>query len=340
MIQFVDVNKTFYSKAGDVKALKDVNLTVEDGDIFGVIGFSGAGKSTLIRLVNGLEQATSGKVLVNGQDIGNLSKPELRSVRKGIGMIFQQFNLLDSKTVYDNIAIPLILNKTPKDQIKKRVSELLEYVELSDKINTYSNKLSGGQKQRIGIARALATNPNILLCDEVTSALDPKTTKSILGLLKKINQELNITILIITHEMNVIRDICNKVAVMEDGRIVEQGDVLDVFGSPENAVTKDFVKTVIDDTIPGSILKDLKENLEKNMILKLKFVGNSTKDYVLSRVNKDYDVVTNILFASVNELKGSVLGVIIVEIIGGETERERVLQYLKSAGVGYERVEL
>jgi D-methionine transport system ATP-binding protein len=255
-------------------------------------------------------------------------------------MVFQQFNLLNSKTVYDNVAVPLILNKAPKDEIKKRVLKLLEYVELSDKVDAYPDQLSGGQKQRVGIARALATNPGILLCDEATSALDPKTTGSILQLLKKINKEFNITILLITHEMNVIRDICNKVAVMENGMVVEQGNVIDVFGSPQKEVTRDFVKTVIDDTIPESIGKYLRENPSDSTILKLKFIGNYEKESVLSKINKQFDVSTHIVFAAVSELKGSILSIIIVELAGNEAEREKALECIESAGITYERMVL
>lgn len=338
MIQLIDVYKTFHGKAKDIHALNNVNMTIEDGDIFGVIGFSGAGKSTLIRLVNGLEKPTRGKVIVNGQDIAKLSKASLRKERKGIGMVFQQFNLLNSKTVYGNVQIPLILNKVPKDKIKERVLQLLDFVELRDKVDAYPHELSGGQKQRVGIARALATNPSILLCDEATSALDPKTTKSILQLLKRINKEFNITILIITHEMDVIRDICNKVAVMENGVVVEQGNVIDVFGNPQKEVTKNFVKTVIDDTIPESILKGLKENSSDRTILKFKFAGNYEKNSVLSKINKQFDVSTNILFAAVNELKGSILGTIVVEIVGDANERELAVAYAESTGITYERM--
>lgn len=337
MIQFIDVCKTFSSKSGDVHALNNVNITVEDGDIFGVIGFSGAGKSTLIRLVNGLEKPTGGKVIVNGEEIGGLSKANLRKERKEIGMVFQQFNLLNSKTVFDNVAIPMILNKVPKDEIKKRVLKLLEYVELSDKVNAYPDQLSGGQKQRVGIARALATNPSILLCDEATSALDPKTTRSILQLLKKINQEFNITILLITHEMNVIKDICNKVAVMENGEVVEQGNVIDVFGNPQKEVTKNFVKTVIDDTLPEGIAKNLKEKASDSDVIKLKFIGGYEKDSVLSAINKQFDVTTHILFATVNELKGSILSIFIVELMGNKVERDKAIAYVDSTGINYER---
>ena len=195
--------------------MQDVSLTVQDGDIFGIVGFSGAGKSTLLRMVNALEEPTAGEVLIDGVNINELSHNELRKVRKGIGMIFQSFNLLNSKTVFDNIAIPLRLNKVAEDVIEKRVKELLEFVNLPDRANAYPTQLSGGQKQRVGIARALATNPSILLCDEATSALDPETTEQILKLLKRINKEFNITILLVTHEINVIQEICNRVAVME-----------------------------------------------------------------------------------------------------------------------------
>lgn len=338
MIQLIDVYKDFHSRSGDIHALKNINITVDDGDIFGVIGFSGAGKSTLIRLVNGLEKPTRGQVIVNGNEIGSLSKAELRNERKEIGMIFQQFNLLSSKTVFDNIAIPLKLNNVPKEEIEKRVLKLLEFVEIDDKTFAYPDQLSGGQKQRVGIARALATNPKILLCDEATSALDPKTTKSILQLLKRVNKEFNITILIITHEMNVIRDICNKVVVMEDGSIVEQGSVIDVFGNPQKEITKSFVQTVIDDTIPESILKDLKNNSGYSTVLKLKIVGDYKRDSILSKLNKQFDVSTYIIYASVSELKGSILGTIVIEIDGIKEERERAINYIESTGIIFERM--
>ena len=232
MIRFEHVSKTFQTKNGPFDALKDVSFEIEKGDIYGVIGYSGAGKSTLIRMVNALETPTSGNVWVEGKDIGTLNQKELRNLRKGIGMIFQQFNLLESKTIYDNVAIALKLNGVSKKDIEKRVTELLDFVELSDKKYSYPGQLSGGQKQRVGIARALANNPSILLCDEATSALDPKTTDSILELLKKINEMLHITIVIITHEMNVIQKICNKVAVMDYGQVVETGSVIQVFPIP------------------------------------------------------------------------------------------------------------
>ena len=238
MIEFSHLNKTFVSRAGRVEALKDVSLTVEDGDIFGVIGFSGAGKSTLIRMANLLERPDSGSIRVDGVELTGQTETQLIPVRRKIGMVFQQFNLLESRTVAQNIEIPLKLAGVAPDKRRARAAELLQFVELSDKADTYVSRLSGGQKQRVGIARALALSPSILLCDEATSALDPQTTESILALLKKVNRELGVTILLITHQMQVVQRICNKVAVMESGRIVEQGTVLEVFGSPKQEITR------------------------------------------------------------------------------------------------------
>ena len=245
MIQIEHVSKTFSGKYGTVHALDDVSIHVEKGDICGIIGFSGAGKSTLIRLVNGLETADSGKVTVCGKELSTLKKPELRALRRKIGMVFQQFNLLESKTVYHNIALPLILAKTPKVEIDKKVKEVLKIVELEDKKDTYISQLSGGQKQRVGIARALTTDPELLLCDEATSALDPMTTRSILALLKDINRKLGLTIVIITHEMAVIREICTRVAVMENARLVEEGTVEAVFAHPKSRAALNLFLSLI-----------------------------------------------------------------------------------------------
>lgn len=329
MINFIDISKTFNMKKQQTHALDHVSLQVQDGDIFGVIGFSGAGKSTLLRMVNGLETPTGGRMEVDGQDINKLPFSELRQVRKRIGMIFQQFNLLSSKTVYDNVAIPLILNRVEEKEIRARVSELLEFVGLSDKVNAYPNQLSGGQKQRVGIARALATNPSILLCDEATSALDPETTDSILRLLEKINRELTITILIVTHEIHVIQRICNKVAVMEHGQVVEHGAVLDVFSNPQQEITKRFVQTVIADKIPDSIIQELHRDKRNYRIFKLQFLGENVKDNVLYRISKDFNVETNILFASVNELQQTVLGIFVIQIVGDNPDIEKVINYIQ-----------
>lgn len=338
MIELKNIQKIFNKKGVKVEALKGVNLQVDKGDIFGVIGFSGAGKSTLIRMVNYLEQPTSGEVIVDNKNLGKLATKELREVRKQIGMIFQHFNLLESKNVFENIAIPLVLNHRTKDEIESRVNELLEFVGLEDKAKAYPSELSGGQKQRIGIARALATNPLILLCDEATSALDPQTTGSILQLLKKINREYNITILMITHEMAVIREVCNKVAVMENGEIIEQGNLLEVFGNPKEQTTKNFVKTVVHDEVPQVILDEINSEDENSKVLKLKFIGENSKKAILAEACSEFNVQPNILFANVTELQGNILGNLIVELKGEKEDIENAHKYMKDRKVGVEEV--
>lgn len=340
MIEFEHVSKTFQTKGSQVNALKDVNLKIEDGDIYGIIGFSGAGKSTLIRMINALEKPTEGSVLVGGEDINQISADNLRIKRKKIGMIFQQFNLLDTKTVYENVALPLKLNKVPKEQIKQKVDEILEFVELTDKKEAYPVKLSGGQKQRVGIARALATEPSILLSDEATSALDPKTTAAILKLLKRINQELHITIVLITHEMNVIQSICNHVAVMENGEIVERGNAIDIFSRPSKNITKNFVKTVINDSVPERLIAGILADHRNYKILRLKFLDSDNTESVLAMVNKKYDVETNILFANISEIQERILGIIIVQIVGSTQEIQKAQEYLDSKHVGHIEVNL
>ena len=340
LIQIEHVSKTFSGKYGTVHALDDVSIHVEKGDICGIIGFSGAGKSTLIRLVNGLETADSGKVTVCGKELSTLKKPELRALRRKIGMVFQQFNLLESKTVYHNIALPLILAKTPKVEIDKKVKEVLKIVELEDKKDTYISQLSGGQKQRVGIARALTTDPELLLCDEATSALDPQTTESILKLLKKINRKMGVTILLITHQMQVVQMICNKVAVMESGKIVESGSVLEVFGSPKMPVTKRFVQTVIRDQIPDSIISLVKEQKENFRVDRLKFIGSSVKRPVISDICKTKGVVVNILGAAVQELEDSVMCVFILQLIGDDERIDKAEAEIDKNGVLRERLEV
>lgn len=340
MIEFENVSKVFPVKENKVNALKNVNLKIEKGDIYGIIGFSGAGKSTLLRTINALEKPTEGRVLIDGEDINRLSPSELRKKRKNIGMIFQQFNLLETKTVYENVALPLKLNKVPKEQIKKKVDEILEFVELSDKRDVYPAKLSGGQKQRVGIARALATEPSILLSDEATSALDPKTTAAILKLLKKINQELHITIVLITHEMNVIQSICNHVAVMENGEVVESGDVIDVFGLPKKSITKNFVKTVINDSVPQKLVAGILAEKRNYKILRLKFLSTNTTEPVLAWVNKKFDVETNILFANISEIQNRILGIHIIQIIGCPEEIKKAEAYFDEQQVEHIEVSL
>lgn len=256
-------------------------------------------------------------------------------MRKNIGMVFQQFNLLESQTVYQNVALPLVMSGMKKKEIEARVEELLNFVGLDKKSKAYVSQLSGGQKQRVGIARAIATNPKILLCDEATSALDPKTTESVLKLLKKINTELEITILLITHEMNVISKICNKVAVMEEGQICEQGKTVNVFRNPVKSITKEFVNTVINSSIPNALLKDL--NYE-DPIIRITFFGENSKQSLISKINKQFQVDTTILFASVNELGDSILGILILQLKGEEEEIRKVEDYIRSQNVGIERM--
>lgn len=340
MIELQNVSKSFEGALGTVHALQDVNITVNKGDIFGVIGFSGAGKSTLVRTVNRLEKPDSGRVLVNGTDITTLVAGELRRVRKGIGMIFQQFNLLNTKTVFQNVAAPLVINKTPKKEIEKRVAALLSFVGLEDKIHTNVSRLSGGQKQRVGIARALATEPEILLCDEATSALDPKTTDSILALLKKVNQELGVTILLITHEMHVIRDICSHVAVMDGGRVLEQGKVLSVFGNPRHEITKSFVRQVINDRLPPRTVSAILRDGRENFILKIKLCGDTVNDPLLYDITKKFGISNSILFANVCQLEGTIYSVMIVQFFGGKEQEEQIKAYIGQKGFSAERLAL
>ncbi|WP_301109918.1 methionine ABC transporter ATP-binding protein [Sporosarcina sp.] len=340
MIEFTDIGKQFTHKGNTIVALQDVSLKVEKGDIFGVIGYSGAGKSTLLRMVNSLEVPTTGNVIVKGKELGVLSNIALSQVKKDIGMVFQHFNLLESKTVFENIAIPLVLNKVNKKEIRMRVKELLEFVGLADKEKNYPAQLSGGQKQRVGIARALVTNPEILLCDEATSALDPKTTFSILELLKQINEKFHITILVVTHEMEVIREICNKVAVMENGRVIESGHVLDVFGNPQNPTTKGFVKTVIHDEIPPSVIAEIQDDQTNRRIFQFKFLGENSTSSLLFELSKQFEAEIKILFANVTELQGTTLGIFTVAFYGDDAEIERMVRYVTEREVLIQEVKL
>lgn len=340
MIRFEHVSKTFQTKNGPFDALKDVSFEIEKGDIYGVIGYSGAGKSTLIRMVNALETPTSGNVWVEEKDIGTLNQKELRNLRKGIGMIFQQFNLLESKTIYDNVAIALKLNGVSKKDIEKRVTELLDFVELSDKKYSYPGQLSGGQKQRVGIARALANNPSILLCDEATSALDPKTTDSILELLKKINEMLHITIVIITHEMNVIQKICNKVAVMDYGQVVETGSVIQVFSDPRSDIARRFVGNLIRDVIPEPLVESIRRETRNSRLLRIKLENTDSTEPLLWEINRRFEVETNILYSTINVIQGIVVGIMLVLFIGTDEEIEKAEQYILKSKEEYREVTL
>nr|WP_245350092.1 methionine ABC transporter ATP-binding protein [Cytobacillus eiseniae] len=332
------MKKVYNSGGQEVAALNGIDLLIKKGEIFGVIGFSGAGKSSLIRCVNWLEQPTSGKVIIDGKDLTALTSAQIREVKKNIGMVFQHFNLLNSKTVFANVAMPLLLSKVPKEEIKKQVTELLEFVGLSDKANYYPDQLSGGQKQRVGIARALATNPSILLCDEATSALDPQTTSSILELLRKINQEYAITILIITHEMAVIREICDRVAVIEAGKIIEEGTVFNVFSSPKTDTARNFVSSVMNDQIPDSIKEIIEKNDGLQKVFRIQFIGQTAGQPLLSQVAKKFDIHINVLFGNITELQGTPFGNLIVEFQGADREINRALMYINQEKVSIKEV--
>lgn len=338
MIEFIDTSKKYKVNKQEIHALDHINLKVNKGDIFGVIGFSGAGKSTLIRTVNLLEVPTEGKVIVDGKELTKLTKKQIREEKKNIGMIFQHFNLLHSKTVFDNVAMPLTISGVNKKEIKKRVDEVLQFVGIEDKANVFIDQLSGGQKQRVGIARALVTNPKILLCDEATSALDPQTTKSILNLLKRVNRKYGITILIITHEMEVIHEICNRVAVMEKGQIIESGSVLEIFSNPQTETTKNFVQSVVRDEVPVSIFDQLKEAKANRRIFKLKFIGVNVGQPVVSEVAKKFNVDINVLFGNITELQQIPFGNLIIELIGNFSEMEKAVQYINDKNVQIEEV--
>ncbi|MGG4609358.1 methionine ABC transporter ATP-binding protein [Providencia sp. Me31A] len=330
MITFQNIQKIYEKDGQSLVALQDVNLHINKGDIFGFIGYSGAGKSSLIRLVNQLEKPTSGAVIINGENIAHHTPAEIRAHKKSIGMVFQHFNLLETKTVAQNIAMPLLLSGVDKQEINHRVDNILEYVELTDKKNQYPGQLSGGQKQRVGIARALINNPQILLCDEATSALDPQTTRSILQLLKKINQEQKITILLVTHEMEVIEQICNRVAVMESGQIVEEGTVLDIFANPQQQTTQRFVGTVLNQEIPERVLHNLEH---QQNVYRLEFLGSSAQQPVVNELMLKEIVKINILFANMKEISGVVLGSMFVQLIGNENNIDEAILFLRHHGV-------
>ena len=338
IISFENLSKRYEKKGQTFVALDNVTFKVNKGDVYGLIGFSGAGKSTLLRMVNALETPTEGKVFVKGVDLTSLKESKLREVRKDIGMIFQEFNLLETKTVFDNIAIPLVLRHDNKQKIKARVEELLKFVGLEDKAKALPGELSGGQKQRVGIARALATEPEILLCDEATSALDPDTTESILNLLARVNKELNVTILFVTHTIRVVQKLCNKVAILEHGKLVENGSVIDIFSKPKSTIAKRFVETVIPSKIPESIVAELKKYEANYKVIRIFFHAEHATDDVIWQINAKLGVHTNVMFASVTELQGRVLSIITLQLTGNEEDFKKVEDYINSHGIAFEEV--
>ena len=342
MIKLENIDVTFKQGVKVVNAVKNVSLHVEPGDIYGIIGYSGAGKSTLVRTINLLQRPTKGNVVVNGVNLLKLKPKGLRAARKKIGMIFQHFNLMNTLSVFDNVAFPLKKSGKTKSEIEQKVLSLLELVGLEDKVNSYPRQLSGGQKQRVAIARALANDPDVLLCDEATSALDPKTTYSILELLQKVNVQLGITIVIITHEMQVVKEICNKVAVMEEGEVIEQGSVLEIFTNPERDLTKDFIDTAthINQGIETVLSHEQLLNLQEGYYLvKISFVGASTGEPLITKLSTQFQVAANILFANVEIIQDTPVGTLLVGLSGEKSGIENALSYIKEQGVSVDVLE-
>ena len=325
MIELIHLGKTFSSKDGPIVALEDINLTIPDGAIFGIIGLSGAGKSTLVRCINLLERPTTGSVLVDGEDLTQAKKKRLLEVRRNIGMIFQGFNLLEQRTVAGNVRFPLEIARTPKNEAEKRVNELLELVGLEDRAHAYPSQLSGGQKQRVAIARALATNPKYLLCDEATSALDPNTTQSILELLKDVNKRLGVTIIVITHEMRVVESICTDVAVIDQSHIVECGSVGEVFSFPKSEIAKELI-------IPN-LIRSVKS--ESGTKLRLVFNGGTSDVPVVSGLAIECGVAVNILYADTKSIDGKPFGHMVITLPDDEKHVRLAKEYLTKNGVTF-----
>lgn len=339
MIRLENISKDFVVDGKTVHAVKDVTIEIDKGQIFGIIGFSGAGKSTLVRCINLLERPTSGKVFLEDTELTALPYKKLREARQKIGMIFQSFNLMPSRTVYENIELPLKHNGYPKDKRKQRIEELLSLVELSDKGNNYPSQLSGGQKQRVAIARALAGDPKVLLCDEATSALDPKTTSQILALLKKLNHELKLTIVIITHQMSVVKDICDRAAVMEQGEVIEQGYVYDLFSNPKTKLTKSFMDTANNFGSFFDILDEkgsLADVSDGTHIYLLTYTGDAAGKALMSEIYKKFTVESNILYGNIDYIKGKPLGKLAVNLTGDKDKIEEAVEYIKNSGVQLE----
>ena len=335
MIELLNLSKSFKTKNKTIHALSDVSLTVEKGEIFGVIGTSGAGKSTLIRCVNLLEKPNEGKVIVDNIELTKLSDAQLTLERRKIAMIFQHFNLLSSRTVFDNIAFPLELEGKSKSAIKEKVNSLLDLVGLNDKAKDYPANLSGGQKQRVAIARALANDPKVLLCDEATSALDPATTKSILKLLKSINQKLNLTILLITHEMEVIKTICDKVAVIDHGKLAEQGNVEQIFTNPKQEITKGFIQSSLNVELPLVYQNSLSKIENNNPLVKFFINGNDDQSFVISNLFEKFQVKAKVISAQLEYVGNLSFGVLLVELQG-----EKIIEALAYLENEYSNTEI
>lgn len=338
MITLEHISKNYITQAGSVTALKDINLHVNKGEIYGIIGQSGAGKSTLIRCVNLLEKPTHGKVIVDHAELTALPPNALRTARRKIGMIFQHFNLLNSRSVYENIALPLELSGQTKHEISKAINPLLELTGLSDKKNHYPAKLSGGQKQRVAIARALACKPSVLLSDEATSALDPETTNHILGLLKNIRDTLNLTILLITHEMAVIKACCDRVAILQQGALIEENEVGQFFAQPKTAIAKSFIVSSLKQALPAVIVEKIlpQEQTNHHPILRLWFFGGAATQPIMAQLMNQFNLRINILQANVEYIKNHAMGIMILAIDGDKNNLVAGIQHLQQLGVQVE----
>lgn len=342
MIELKQIHVTFDHEGRTIKAVEDVSLKIEAGEIYGIVGYSGAGKSTLVRTINLLQRPSQGQVIVNQQSLLDLSSRQLRQARKKIGMIFQHFNLMESRTIADNVAFPLKGSKLTNKQKAEKVASLLALVGLEDKMAAYPSQLSGGQKQRVAIARALANDPDILLCDEATSALDPKTTQSILDLLRELNQTLGLTIVMITHEMAVVKDLCHRVAVIEEGRILEEGSIVDIFTQPKNQLTKEFIDTATHFDREIKVVLDKMRDVSGKGPLKLArltYQGQDTTQPIIAQLVADYQVIISILYGNVEVLQGVPVGNLLVSIEASEENLQRALASLEGRQVAIELID-
>ncbi|MBJ8325083.1 methionine ABC transporter ATP-binding protein [Streptococcus pacificus] len=341
IISLDNIDITFRQKNKMIEAVKNVSLTIDKGQIYGIVGYSGAGKSTLVRVINLLQVPTAGKIIVDGdvmfdQDKVQISTKELREKRRDIGMIFQHFNLMAQKTARENIAFALKHSPLSKEEKEEKVQELLDLVGLADRSESYPAQLSGGQKQRVAIARALANDPKILISDESTSALDPKTTQQILALLQELNQKLGLTIVLITHEMQIVKDICHRVAVMQNGQLIEEGSILEIFSHPKEALTKDFINvaTGIDEALPKIERQEIVQQLPENAVLvKLNYVGSSTDEPILNRIYKQFNISANILYGNIEILDNTPVGEMIAILEGNEESLEKALVAINASNV-------
>lgn len=339
MIRLEHVTKTFRTKDGDVHAVKDVSLDIPKGTIYGIIGFSGAGKSTLVRCMNLLEKPDEGRVIFDGEDLMELNPAALRAARSKMGMIFQHFNLMSALTIFENIALPLRLEKAPREEIEKKVMGLLELIDLVERKDSYPSQLSGGQKQRVAIARALVNDPKVLLCDEATSALDPQTTQTILRLIRKINHDLGLTVVVITHEMMVVKEICDRVAVMEKGRVIEQGDIVPIFVHPEKQLTRDFLSTasnadkiyeMIEAGHPATRLAD------NQQLVRLQYGSDASTKAVISMISRAYDVDCSIISGNIEAVQSALIGTMVTVFTGTDENIRKAISALKKENVEVE----